>query len=230
MYFPWIGFLEQIKLCNKYIVYDTADYSKGSFTNRVQFKTTSGLKWLTIPIQKKPLGTSIDEIVVDDTKKFREKHITQLTNAYRTAPYLNDMIQIVERVLSISSSLLSDISLASTIELAKYFDIWEGKSLLYAKDMNCNSINNSQKVLDLVLQSGGSHYITGHGALKYLDNELFKKSKIDVLYMVYSKLPYPQLHGTFTPYVSALDLVANCGKNGRNLICPSVCSYEQMIS
>ena len=36
--------------------------------------------------------------------------------------------------------------------------------------------------------------------------------------MGYQKIPYPQQYGEFTPYVTGLDLVANCGLDGRNII------------
>jgi len=41
---------------------------------------------------------------------------------------------------------------------------------------------------------------------------------VRVEYMDYAKREYPQLHGAFTPYVSALDLAANCGPEGREVI------------
>ncbi len=36
--------------------------------------------------------------------------------------------------------------------------------------------------------------------------------------MDYEKIPYPQLHGDFNPFVSILDLVANVGRAGREVI------------
>lgn len=40
MFFPWVGFLEQLKLVDVYVFYDDVQFSKGSFTNRVQVKAT----------------------------------------------------------------------------------------------------------------------------------------------------------------------------------------------
>ena len=61
-------------------------------------------------------------------------------------------------------------------------------------------------------------YITGHGARNYLDHKLFNNSDVDVKYMQYNYEEYKQQHGNFTPYVTALDLVANCGKEGISFI------------
>ncbi|NBX37756.1 MAG: hypothetical protein EBR10_11170, partial [Planctomycetes bacterium] len=42
MYFPWVGFLEQMSLADIFVVYDDVQFSKGSFTSRVQAKTAAG--------------------------------------------------------------------------------------------------------------------------------------------------------------------------------------------
>jgi hypothetical protein len=46
----------------------------------------------------------------------------------------------------------------------------------------------------------------------------------------YQKLAYPQLHGEFTPYVSALDLVANQGVAGAGVICSSTLPWREFLS
>ncbi|MBC8123824.1 MAG: WbqC family protein, partial [Gemmatimonadaceae bacterium] len=50
MLFPWIGMFEQICLADVYVHYDDVQFSKGSFSNRVQVKSASGSKWITVPL------------------------------------------------------------------------------------------------------------------------------------------------------------------------------------
>ena len=49
-----------------------------------------------------------------------------------------------------------------------------------------------------------------------------------VKYMEYKLTKYRQLHGEFTPYVSILDLIANCGKTGKNVICSDAKYYKEL--
>jgi hypothetical protein len=74
--------------------------------------------------------------------------------------------------------------------------------------------SSSQRVLDIIKFNGGTRYITGHGASSYLDHNLLEKEGIEVCYMNYQRKPYSQSHGVFTPYVSALDLIAHVGPAG----------------
>ena len=57
MYFPWAGFIAQMALADVMIWLDDVQFSKGSFTNRIQVKTASGpIKWMSIPLEGKGSG------------------------------------------------------------------------------------------------------------------------------------------------------------------------------
>ncbi|MAY06598.1 MAG: hypothetical protein CMO72_05475 [Verrucomicrobiales bacterium] len=48
--------------------------------------------------------------------------------------------------------------------------------------------------------------------------------------MDYEKRKYSQLHGEFTPFVSALDLLANCGQAGRDVIAPRTVCWKDFTN
>jgi hypothetical protein len=66
------------------------------------------------------------------------------------------------------------------------------------------------------------------GALNYLDHSLFEQNGIQVEYMNYLKTRYPQDFGEFNPYVSILDLIANQGKEGINVINSSTINWKEL--
>lgn len=217
MYFPWVGILEQIKLADVFIHYDDVQFARGFF-NRVQIKTDKGQKWLSVPLKKHHRGQGILEIEIDNSRDWRCEHLQLLQHAYRRAPHRQEMLELVDGVLSQGHSTLAQLSEASIDALCQYFNV--GRSTRFMKSSELKSQGkSSQRLLDLTLEVGGSIYITGHGALKYLDHELFERSAVRVEYIDYQKRPYAQLHGAFLPYVSALDLAANCGQDGAVAIC-----------
>ena len=89
---------------------------------------------------------------------------------------------------------------------------------------------SSQRLRDIVLGVQGTTYVTGHGARNYLDHALLEQAGIEVAYMAYELRSFPQLHGPFTPFVSALDLVANCGSEGRNVIASGTVGWRAFLS
>ena len=215
MFFPWVGLLEQISLADIFIHYDDVQYTRG-FYNRVQIKTANGIKWITVPLNNHRRGQLIDEVLVNNDTDWRRQHRDTLRQAYTKAPYSEEMLALVDEVFCKSKMTLFDVSRESIYALVRYFKLETNVQFMSSSDMNIIG-SSSQRLRDLCVAVSADVYITGHGARNYLDHELFERSGIQVEYMKYKMIPYPQLHGDFTPYVSALDLVANCGKEGANV-------------
>jgi hypothetical protein len=163
------------------------------------------------------LGQRIKEVQVDESRDWRKQHRERLAQAYRKAPYAREMLALVDSVFAHSGKTLSQIAYTSTMALADYFGLTRGLRVYNIAELDVPG-KGSQRVLDIVRVVGGTEYITGHGARNYLDHAAFEKAGIAVRYMQYRCLPYPQMHGDFTPYVTALDLVANCGAEGKYYI------------
>ena len=111
----------------------------------------------------------------------------------------------------------------------RYYGLDEERTFLDSRDLGTTG-GGSGRVLDTVLAVGGDRYITGHGARNYLDHEMFERAGVRVEYMNYLKIAYQQLHGEFTPYVSALDLVANEGFAGVRCITSGTTPWQDFLN
>ena len=206
-----------VRLADVYVHYTDVQFSKGSFVNRVQIKTMSGTKWLTVPLKGLSLGQHIEAVEINDAIDWRSNHIRQLTQAYAGAPFKEEMLAVVRRVYDTTAKTIDELAINSLNAVLEYFDLAKNTRFLDSRNMNIAGCS-SQRVLDIVHAVGGNIYITGHGAKKYLDHELFERNGVKVEYIEYKKTAYPQLHGKFTPYVSILDLMANVGQAGNSII------------
>lgn len=218
MYFPWIGMLQQIRLSDIFVYYDDVQYSRGGYLNRVQIKTGQGVRWLTVPLQDFRLGQLINEVRIDNRKDWKRSHFDQLQQCYKAAPFRLDMLDLVDDVFSRSHEVIGDLASASTNALVRYFSgIGDENSFRTSSSLNVPG-SSSQRVIDICLALNAKTYLTGHGARNYLNHEAFEENGVAVAYIDYELDEYPQLHDDFTPYVSSLDLIANCGTEGVSLI------------
>ena len=138
------------------------------------------------------------------------------------------MLALLDSVFDKPLNTLADISQASVLALVDYFGLRSTRKFLDSRDLGIGG-SSSQRLRDIVLALGGTIYITGHGARKYLDHDLFERAGLAVRYMQYQHISYPQLHGPFTPYVTSLDLVANCGKEGVSVIKSPATDWREFL-
>lgn len=210
MLFPWAGMFEHLALADVHVHYDDVQFSKGSFTNRVQIKTAAGTSWLTVPLARRAMSDLIIDLAADDRQHWRARHARFLVETYRDAPHHREMLDLVDEVYADRSTPLVRVLERSMEVVARRFGSLASSPVHRSSELGIGG-TGWQRVLDIVRAVGGDVYLTGHGASRYLDHDAFEAAGVEVRYMDYSCTPYPQLHGPFTPYVSILDLIANVG-------------------
>lgn len=210
MYFPWAGFMGQMARADVLIWLDDAQFSKGSFTNRVQVRTVAGSSWMTIPLVGKGSFQPIAQLSAT-TDDWRASHRDLVRQQLQGAPHLDAALQIFDA--AVAHDTLCDVLIASAEVPGRFMQIMP-PIVVRASAMDISG-SASRRVLDLVLAVGGTRYLTGHGAANYLDHELFERAGVAVEYMCYDVVHWPQRFDGFTPYVSVLDLVAATGGAAR---------------
>ena len=214
-------------LADVWVHLDDAQFSKGGFFNRVQIKTTDGTPWLTVPLAENKLGQRLNE-AQPATHDWQRKHWTTLQQSYATGPHVAEMLALVESVFAAGQASLAGLSAASMEALADSFEVMP-ETVLRSSEMAAIEGGGSERVLAICRELGAKRYVTGQGAANYLDHAAFDEAGIAVEYMDYEKRAYPQLHGDFTPFVSALDLLANCGQAGRDVIAPRTVCWKDFV-
>lgn len=227
MYFPWVGLFEQLRLADDFVFLDDVQYARG-FINRVQYKTPSGQAWLTVPLKRHSRDALICELETAEDNQWRDKHLRSLRVSLAGTPYLQDALDLADAVLSRSDLSFSEMLIHGISKVAEYYGL-KGKRFYKSSEMKSEG-SKSLLIQNLVTKLNGQRYVTGMGALNYLDHEGFDKAGIQVCYMNYRKNEYPQKFAPFTPYVTALDLVANCGGDGIDYINSDVMSWSQALA
>ena len=217
MFLPWVGLFEQVRLADVFIHYDDVQLPQGrSFVSRVQIKTRSGIFWLTAPIDRRRSGKLLNQVFFLSEVDWRSKHLKTIQHAYAKAPFFNLMIALISDIYAYSSNSLTEFN----INAIQIISNWLGFEPKYARSSKIDVGGSStQRLVDLCRYVGADVYVTGLGALKYLDHDQFEANSISVRYMDYKLTPYPQMFGDFKPYVSILDAIANCGDRVRELVC-----------
>jgi hypothetical protein len=227
MFLPWVGLFEQARLADVWFHYDDVQLPQGRyFTTRVQIKTADGVAWLTAPLDRKRSGKMINEAVftADD---WRGKHLRTIQHAYGKAPHFDLMFGLVEKIYGLKTENLAEFNMHGFETIARSL----GLTCEFRRSSTSEIAGaSSQRLVDLCAAVGADAYVTGHGALNYLEYEKFEARGIEVRYIDYQLAKYPQRHGEFTPYVSILDPIANVGEAARDILVSPALPWREFVA
>lgn len=213
-YVPWRGYFDQISRADLFIFYDDAQYDKHGWRNRNQIKTSQGKRWMTIPVHSKGVcnGIQIKDISIDWSKSWSRKHLNALTCAYSKTPYWKNYLPWLNTVYNRKLNLLADFTIETTIELSKILGISNTK-FIRSSELIGISGHKTDRLIQILKRVGATHYISGPSAKDYIEREKFIQAGISLEFIQYDYQDYPQLHTTFEPHVTILDLLFMTGDN-----------------
>jgi len=207
-YLPWLGYFDQIRRSDIFVFYDTAAFDKNGWRNRNRIKSEAGQPlWLTVPVAAR-LGTPIIEVEIDSRAGWARKHLKTIAQNYRQAPHIEAYLPELEEVLTKPWRTICDLAIETVSLLSRWLRV--ESQFLRASDLSLRG-DRSERLLNLCLDLGATHYLSGDSAKTYLDVELFRSNGVEVIWQDFAYPVYPQQNGPFISHMSALDLVLNCG-------------------
>ncbi|MDQ3713651.1 MAG: WbqC family protein [Acidobacteriota bacterium] len=218
-YIPWRGYFHQIHKADVFIFYDDVQYDRRGWRNRNRIKTPAGAQWLSIPVLSKGSrtdGIPINEIEIDKTRIWREKHFKTLQQSYRKAPFFADYETLLASFYERNDAFLADFTINLTVALSKELGI-EKTVFRRSSDFRAQG-KKTDRLLSLLQAVGATHYITGATAKDYLEEEKFAESGIALEYMIYDYPEYAQLYPPFDGQISILDLLFMTGPEAGQFI------------
>lgn len=174
----WEGYFAKILDSDHFVILDNVQFTKGSYINRCPVVINGQDKWITIPVMYK-YGMEIREVKFvkyhNDSKKILEtiRHITPFA------------FEVIHDILERNYLYLIDLNIALIQRIMKILEI--NVPMSFASELGYDeTLNKSDKILDINLCLGSSGYVCGGGKNKYLDLDAFNRNGIDVIFTDYS--------------------------------------------
>lgn len=215
-YLPWLGYFDQLRRADVFVHYDDVQFDKHGWRNRNRIKTPNGPLWLTVPVRHHGKGKpKINETLIDATSKWQQKHIASLKQYYAKAPHAQRYLPELEELLCRQWENLADLDIAVAGVMAGWFRLEAPR--VRTSWLGIGGVR-SERLIALCQHYGATRYLSGDAASDYLDVALFAQNGIEVAWQNYQHPIYPQQHGAFVPYLSAIDLLCNCGDDSATIL------------
>ncbi len=215
-YLPWLGFFDQVRRADAFCYYDDVQYDKHGWRNRNRIKTPSGPLWLTVPVLHHGKGQPrINEVLIDTKSNWQRKHLASLKQYYAKAPYVSRYLPELEEIVNRPWTHLVDLDIAVAGLMAGWLKLPAPGARTSALGIEGSP---SERLLELCRHFGATRYLSGDAAKDYLDVELFAQHGVEVVWQNYQHPAYPQQYGSFVPFLSAIDLILNCGDESAQIL------------
>ena len=206
-YIPWLGLFYKMYLSDVFIHLDDAQYSNEAAHNFNVVKTAQGELRLKFPVEYH-LGDQINTVRPKYELKWREKHLRTIEMNYSKAKFFKETFPEFKDIFMVDYPNVADFNITINEYIAKQFGILPKfiKSSEFALETR-----REEKVIDLCVAVGGTRYISGNGARVYQEPEHFAARGVELTYLDYKPIEYPQVWKGFLPCMSVLDYIFNCG-------------------
>jgi hypothetical protein len=214
-YLPWLGYLAKWAAADLFIVLDVVQYERNGWQNRNRIKTRDGARWLTVPVHA-ALGTPISEVAIDGSRGWPVRHLRAIEQAYARAPFLATYRGDLAELYARPWTHLAPLAAATAQWLARAVGIRTPVRL--ASELGVASTDPTGRLVALCRAAGADTYLAGADGARYMDLAQFAAAGIDVQAQRYEHPVYPQIHGEFVPFLSALDLLLTAGDQALSTI------------
>ena len=208
-YLPWLGYFAKIARADVFVFLDDVQFSKNSYTNRVQILGAAGPRWLTIPVANR-LGMAIN-IVMPARDDWARAHLDVLKQVYGDAPAFSaiwdDLRTFLNSAPSGDLASINQFLIKSISERLGFRCRFETSSSI---DTGCAAADDRLVRLVTALAPRGT-YLSGRGGAKYQDPEKFASAGLEFQYLNFRHPVYEQSESTFVPGLSIVDVLFRMG-------------------
>ncbi len=208
--------------CDIFVFLDNVQMPQGrSYRNRNLIKTKDGPLWLTVPVLKAGHPQNINEVLIDNSRDWQDKHWRTIEQNYRKSPYFEEWSAVLKPFYAIYWSHLAALDIMMTKEIAAGIVKGLGKKLpefKVASQLAGVSGHSTDLLVSICKAVGGDVYLSGPSGHDYMDAGRFAEAGIGLKYSEYKVVPYRQIWGEFIPNLSVIDLLFIEGERSLEII------------
>lgn len=204
-FLPYLGYFQLIAAADLFIVYDNIKYTKKGWINRNRMLLNGEAATFSLPL--KNASDSLDVNQRELSPQFdAKKLLNQLKAAYRKAPYFQETLPLLEKILGCTESNLFDFILHSLGACCQHLGITT--PIRRSSDIAVeHALKSQEKVLAICHATGAHQYLNAIGGVELYQRDTFLAQGIELQFIRTRLLPYPQFGAPFVPWLSIIDVM-----------------------
>ncbi|AIQ71707.1 WbqC family protein [Paenibacillus graminis] len=204
-FLPYLGYFQLINEVDLFVIYDNIQYTKKGWVNRNRYLAQGKDHYFTINLKKESDFLDIRERHISEAFN-STKCINQLKQAYKKAPYYEEIIALVEKCFTYNSRNLFEFIHHSVHIIVSYLGI--DTKIVKSSSLDIDSSLKSQdRVIAICKALNGTEYINPIGGVDLYSKDVFSKYDLDLKFICMEPLQYEQFGNEFIPALSIIDVL-----------------------
>jgi len=217
--FPYIGYFQLVKLADEYVIYDDAQFIKGGWINRNNILINGERRRFSIRLSGASPNKLINEVEIgDDFTRF----IKTLGMAYSKAPYVSDVMALLQQIIAYEDKNLARFSANSLRKIAEHLELDTAFAFSSNLEM-ANAVKGQEKVIAMCKALSADRYVNAIGGRELYSPGDFASEGIELEFLRSTPSSYRQYRGDFIPSLSIIDVLMF---NHRERVCEMLDEYE----
>ncbi len=216
-YFPWLGYFDQAKMADVFVLYDDIQFDKGGWRNRNRILFDGKPMWLTVPVlQSGRFGQTVRDVQIAG-EQWPRKHLGTLRACYGRAPFFGEIYPAIEaHLLGRTYRWLVDLNRDIHTLFCTLLGVPE--NTCYSSTLGVPFHGRTQRLVDICRSRNATRYISADASRSYMQEELWRSAGIDLVYQSYPHPIYAQFGKPFVSHLSAIDALMFCGPAARAFV------------
>ena len=216
-FLPYIGYFQLIAAADTFVLYDNIQYTKKGWVNRNRLLAHGSDKLFSLPLKKDSDFVNVADKCLADTFN-REKLLNQFKGNYQTAPFFDEVLNVLESIISFEEPNLFKYIRNSLVVILDYLEI--NTEIIPSSEVPADhSLSGQNRVIAICNAIQATTYLNPVGGKHLYSAESFSDEGIQLQYLQPTLFDYPHFGAPFVPHLSIIDvLMFNSPHQSRHLI------------
>lgn len=204
--FPYLGYFQLLSAVDTFVCLDDVNFIKKGWIHRNNFLLNGEPKLFTFALSKISQNRLIKDHQFADIDGARRDFMQLMEQSYSAAPNYRDVLDLLKRIFSIKTSVISDFISHSLREICLHLNV--KTEIISSSDIAKDAgLTGQDRIIEIVKKCGGGRYINPVGGISLYDGGAFAREGIRLSFLQTMPVTYRQFGDPFTPNLSIVDLL-----------------------
>lgn len=205
-FFPYIGYWQLMNAVDTYVIFDDVNYINRGWINRNRILFGGKTRYINLPLLGASQNKLIKEVKVNNDKKEMKRVMSIIKEAYRKAPFFDDVYPVIREILNSEANTASTFIADSFRFLCLYLGIRTERIMSSDIDKDI-SLKGEDKIINICERLGTDHYINPIGGIGLYHAYKFKNHGMELSFLKTEGNVYKQFGDSFVGNLSIIDVM-----------------------